>query len=432
MLAFILCLYALVNVACGYSIQKTQEEENRHVYLMRLSRNFTEELEKRRNFSGYSEAENSNVDISHILTDLKDDPGYSHLLDIKPVDRRAQGPGWVSLANTEIQSGDGFHSEQRRLSPDRFLVDAATKRTKPSDVVGFSVVRATEDSRAPGDKRILFENTLVDSNYGWDSRESLLEVHFPGLYFLSFSLTADAAASDSFKVSLLKNGVEMVSVQGRADSESRNSGISGSSSIILDLVQGDRVWLQLIRGGLMEAGNRKSGYTAFSGYRLGCDMLDEDDITADIMNSIQSVHQSLPSLPGENQEHEEYRPVLTTTEPSQVILDLGKDKNVDRDRFSYDKNWDRTKGGFWNEDKMRDKYWNQGKDKYWNEEKQNDKFWSGYGNKYGSWNDDRNKDGSWNGDRNKDGSWDADRNKVWDSDRESWSSNRDTLKHKKN
>ncbi len=40
---------------------------------------------------------------------------------------------------------------------------------------------------------------LVDSNYGWDSRESLLEVHFPGLYFLSFSLTADAAASDSFK-----------------------------------------------------------------------------------------------------------------------------------------------------------------------------------------------------------------------------------------
>ena len=28
-------------------------------------------------------------------------------------------------------------------------------------------------------------------------------------------------------------------------------------------------------------------------------------------------------------------------------------------RFSYDKNWDRTKGGFWNEDKMKDKYWNQ-------------------------------------------------------------------------
>ena len=27
-------------------------------------------------------------------------------------------------------------------------------------------------------------------------------------------------------------------------------------------------------------------------------MFDEDDITADIMNSIQSVHQSLPSLPG--------------------------------------------------------------------------------------------------------------------------------------
>jgi len=51
----------------------------------------------------YAEAENGNVDINHILTDLQDDPGYSDLLDIKPVDRRAQGPGWVSLANTEIQ-----------------------------------------------------------------------------------------------------------------------------------------------------------------------------------------------------------------------------------------------------------------------------------------------------------------------------------------
>ena len=51
----------------------------------------------------FAEAGNSNVDINHILTDLQDDPGYSNLLDIKPVDRRAQGPGWVSLANTEIQ-----------------------------------------------------------------------------------------------------------------------------------------------------------------------------------------------------------------------------------------------------------------------------------------------------------------------------------------
>ena len=49
------------------------------------------------------EAGNNNVDINHILTDLQDDPGYSDLLDIKPVDRRAHGPGWVSLANTETQ-----------------------------------------------------------------------------------------------------------------------------------------------------------------------------------------------------------------------------------------------------------------------------------------------------------------------------------------
>ena len=50
-----------------------------------------------------AEAGNNNVDINHILTDLQDDPGYSDLLDIKPVDRRAQGPGWVSLANTETK-----------------------------------------------------------------------------------------------------------------------------------------------------------------------------------------------------------------------------------------------------------------------------------------------------------------------------------------
>ena len=69
-----------------------------------------------------------------------------------------------------------------------------------------------------GDSRIFFENTVInlpiksdayslllcfdqvtDANYGWDSRNSIFVTHYPGLYFFTFSVKADADKGDNFK-----------------------------------------------------------------------------------------------------------------------------------------------------------------------------------------------------------------------------------------
>ena len=59
------------------------------------------------------------------------------------------------------------------------------------DIVGFSAIRASGFSRV-GDSRIYFENTVTDTNYGWDSFNSIFITHYPGLYFFTFSVKADA------------------------------------------------------------------------------------------------------------------------------------------------------------------------------------------------------------------------------------------------
>jgi len=145
------------------------------------------------------------------------------------------------------------------------------RRTQPEDIIGFSAVRASGFSRV-GESRIFFENTVTDSGYGWDRSLSLFICHKAGLYFFTFSVKADADQGDNYKyeVSLVKNGEEVVSVGGAVDPSHKNSGNSASSSIVLQLTKEDRVWLQLVRGNLVETKNARTGYTAFSGYRLGC------------------------------------------------------------------------------------------------------------------------------------------------------------------
>ena len=47
----------------------------------------------------------------------------------------------------------------------------------------------------------MFNNFLqaADTNYGWDSTHSMFITHFPGMYFFTFSLKADADEGDNFK-----------------------------------------------------------------------------------------------------------------------------------------------------------------------------------------------------------------------------------------
>ena len=62
-------------------------------------------------------------------------------------------------------------------------------------------------------------------------------------------------------VSLMLNGVEVVSIGGGDASGSPNS-------ILLALNRYDEVWLQLMQGSLVEAEDRsRTGMTSFSGYR---------------------------------------------------------------------------------------------------------------------------------------------------------------------
>ena len=81
-------------------------------------------------------------------------------------------------------------------------------------MVGFSAVRASGFSRM-GDSRIFFENTVktvywpsssyvifhkvTDANYGWDSANSIFITHYPGMYFFTFAVKADADRGDNFK-----------------------------------------------------------------------------------------------------------------------------------------------------------------------------------------------------------------------------------------
>ena len=109
---------------------------------------------------------------------------------------------------------------------------------------------------------------MTDINYGWDSRDSLFMCHHPGLYFFTFSVKGSANEGDHFKlvldetlllavkiiiiiirVSLMKNGEEVVSVGGATSGggakgggeqrknigQVKNIGAFASNAIILNL-----------------------------------------------------------------------------------------------------------------------------------------------------------------------------------------------------
>eukprot|EP00095_Tigriopus_kingsejongensis_P000602 maker-scaffold95_size379157-snap-gene-2.33 protein:Tk00602 transcript:maker-scaffold95_size379157-snap-gene-2.33-mRNA-1 annotation:"complement component q subcomponent-like protein" len=131
-------------------------------------------------------------------------------------------------------------------------------------IIGFSLVRATKESLQGKRGRISFENTFTDLNQAWDPKRSMFKCREPGLYFFSFNGRGQAEPADRFWiVSLMLNGVEVVSVGGTEESGSSNT-------ILLPLNKNDEVWLQLMQGHLIESNDRsRTGLTSFSGYRVG-------------------------------------------------------------------------------------------------------------------------------------------------------------------
>ena len=71
--------------------------------------------------------------------------------------------------------------------------------------------------------------------------------------------------------------------------------------------QDDRVWLQLVRGGLVETLNKKTGYSSFSGYKLGCPhSARPSDFTSVSLEDLEEVAQSLDEESLENLDQKNY------------------------------------------------------------------------------------------------------------------------------
>ncbi len=146
------------------------------------------------------------------------------------------------------------------------------QRKRPSSsIVGFSVVKAKNSSLSGSRGRVEFDDVLTDLNGAWNSQEALFECRVPGLYFFAFNgrgkgnnvENATEGEGDTWIVSLMLNGAEVVSIGGR-------DGDGSSNSILLPLNGGEQVWLQLVLGNLIEAENRsRTGITSFSGYLVG-------------------------------------------------------------------------------------------------------------------------------------------------------------------
>ena len=65
-------------------------------------------------------------------------------------------------------------------------------------IIGFSLVRASNDSLEGVKGRIVFENTFTDLNDAWDGKKSVFKCKVPGLYFFSFNGRGSANDTEEF------------------------------------------------------------------------------------------------------------------------------------------------------------------------------------------------------------------------------------------
>lgn len=126
--------------------------------------------------------------------------------------------------------------------------------------VAFSAVRASDKSRKSSSK-IVFDTTLTDVGFGWNSRNSEFVCFYPGQYFFTFTALSDSGSQ--FKAALMKNSDELSIIWGE-----RGGYQSASNSLILNLEKNDRVYLNLKEGEIYETSKVGRGYTTFSGFRL--------------------------------------------------------------------------------------------------------------------------------------------------------------------
>ncbi|XP_068241526.1 cerebellin-3-like [Palaemon carinicauda] len=123
---------------------------------------------------------------------------------------------------------------------------------------GFTARRASPYV-SPGSK-VVFTETVTQIGTGWNTARSEYIATTPGLFFFTFSAVSDRYSH--FRISLKKNGQDIVSAFG--DSSGYQM---GSQSALVSLSAGDRVYLQLQEGQLLEVSSSRA-YTSFTGFRI--------------------------------------------------------------------------------------------------------------------------------------------------------------------
>ncbi|KAK7071297.1 hypothetical protein SK128_014608 [Halocaridina rubra] len=122
----------------------------------------------------------------------------------------------------------------------------------------FTVRKAVPYTRAAS--KIVFTETVTQVGTGWNTARSEFVATFPGLFFFAFSVVSEQ--NSHFRVSLVRNGVDVISAFGDVSGYQM-----GSQSVVLNLSTGDRVYLQLQEGVIHEA-NSSRAYTSFTGYKI--------------------------------------------------------------------------------------------------------------------------------------------------------------------
>lgn len=122
----------------------------------------------------------------------------------------------------------------------------------------------TQTIRAPrsSDKVVIYDDVLTNIGGYFDGDTGMFTAPADGAYVFMMNVHR-AAVTKSPYVKLMKEGEMQVSVYDYGTSDAYDT---ASNSAILELAQGERVWLQLDQGNELNSNDNR--YTTFSGYML--------------------------------------------------------------------------------------------------------------------------------------------------------------------
>merc|ERR1711872_567399 len=127
--------------------------------------------------------------------------------------------------------------------------------------VAFTANRATAYSRT-GPGQLMFERSVTNLGGGWNGATGQFIAPYSGTYHFSWS--ALSTARHHLKLALVRGGREQVASWADSDGYQAASGAA-----VITLRRGDSVYLYVEEGEVYESSISNTGYTTFSGFRIG-------------------------------------------------------------------------------------------------------------------------------------------------------------------